>query len=228
MYNFSEIIEKEFVEKVLPIKYSSRGILVSEGFAFCSFCISKNVNLILESGVYKGQSTRIWLKFFQNIPVISVDKKLREEVKIEFKQIENSILVQDDAKSFFPSYISKNPEKRIGVFIDGPKGEEAIELLEKCFSFKNVLVAGMHDVHKISFEKPNITRKILDDKNSVNFYTDNEGFIQRYSYLDSDKNMYGKGDEEVFWSPGKLKSKKLGVLRNLGSYGPTVAFMIRN
>lgn len=227
MYKFNELTEKKYVENVIPMKYYSRGILMSEGFAFCSFCELHNVDLIIESGIYGGQSTRIWSRFFKDIPIISVDKILKGEVIDEFKDVKNVTLVKADAKSFLPDYISKNPGKRIGVFIDGPKGEEAIQLLKKCFEIQNVFVAGMHDVHKLSFEKPNNTREILDKEGIIHFFTDDKEFVEVYSYLDSDKNMVGRGTEDIFWSPGKLNSKEFGVLRLLGSYGPTVAIMLK-
>ncbi|MHA1290871.1 MAG: hypothetical protein ACTSPB_26090 [Candidatus Thorarchaeota archaeon] len=51
--------EKDFVEEVLPLPYVARGILASEGFALCAISKYFKVSLILESGVYKGQSTLV-------------------------------------------------------------------------------------------------------------------------------------------------------------------------
>lgn len=224
-----ENTKEEFNSKVLPITYEPRGILLSEGFAFCSLCRSLSVNMIIESGVYQGQSTKIWIRFFSRIPIISIDLRLRKIAIDLCKDIPNVQLVAGDSKVLLPKLLEQNSEKKIGIFIDGPKGESAIELLEKCLVFNNVVVVGMHDVHKISFEKENLTREILDEKGIVDLYTDDDEFVQKYSYMDNDENLLKKKEteEDVFWSPGRLNSKQFGVLRNLGSYGPTAAFVYK-
>ena len=48
----------------LTKKYEERGILHSEMLAICSICKKLNIDIIIESGRGRGQSTEILSKFF--------------------------------------------------------------------------------------------------------------------------------------------------------------------
>ena len=225
MYVFNKEIETEFTDRVLPLECASRGILASEGFAFCCYCKQHNIDLIIESGVYNGQSTLIWSKFFPDIHIIAIDRELKQSTIEKLAWNKKIILKKQAGRSFVHYCIKNNPEKRIAVFIDGPKGNAAIELTKQCFMFENVFVAAMHDTHKVSFNKPNKTRTIVDDTHGFSFHSDNLEFVNQFSFMDSPKNYIGQGDEDIYWLPGYLMSKKSGMIRSLGSYGPTISIM---
>lgn len=226
MVNFSNI-EEEFCRKVLPLKCQSRGILPSEGFAFCALCVANKVNLIIESGIYNGQSTLIWSKFFSGLRVISIDMEFKPEV---LKRFADNHLVQfenGNAYTSLPYLLMRYPEKRIGIFIDGPKGMDALGLAATLFHFPNVFVVGTHDLHKESFGKPNKRRAYLDEHCPMDYYTDDEWFVNRFRYMDSPLNYFGQGDEDVYWEPYVLKTRSTKQSRNLGSYGPTAGFLVK-
>ena len=68
---FSACIGK-FEKRVMPNTKISRGILNSEGFAFCALAEELGVDLIVESGVCNGGSTTILGKYFSKIPIVSI------------------------------------------------------------------------------------------------------------------------------------------------------------
>jgi len=226
--------EKEFVEKMLPMPFVARGILASEGFAFCAISKHFKANLILESGVYKGQSTSIWSKFFSNSKVIAIDKVLLESTVKKFTSVSNVELRKGSGETLLPKLIRENSNERITVFIDGPKGMDAIDLAEECLSFDNVFMVGLHDFHTMTknrsvrdHEGKNIRRIKLDEMGIADFYTDDLEFLQLYSYMDSAPNLTGLGDEDYYWAPYWLMSKQHGKVATFGSYGPTIAFILR-
>jgi len=224
---YCEDIEQEFIENVLPLEYFSRGILASEGFCFCAFSKFFEVDLILESGVYNGLSTTIWSKFFRNIPIIAIDKNLREDAIQRFKLVGNVQLKEGDSENLLPILIKENSEKRIAIFIDGPKKLSAIILASKCLEFENVVLVGIHDLCKKSNGLISKTREFLDKSKLIDFYTDDLEFIKRYSFMDSTENFIGNGDEELYWQPGGNVSKLCGRVPSFEGHGPTIGFILR-
>ena len=226
-------VEKEFVDKMLPMPFVARGILASEGFAFCAIAKQMGVDLIIESGVYEGQSTYIWSKFFSDSKIIAIDKDFLPATIERFSSIHNVDFWEGDGYRLLPELIQKNPDKKIAIFIDGPKGMRAIDLAVQCFKYDNVMMVGLHDFHTISKNKklgnkaPNVRRTRLDDSGVVDLYTDDSEFVRLYSYMDSVLNFTGQGDEDLYWTPYWLMSKTEGKFATFGSYGPTIAFIIR-
>ena len=228
MFIFPKKFENEFVEKVLPLECVARGILASEGFAFCAFCKLYNIDMIIESGVYNGQSTLIWSKFFRDISIIAIDAELKTSTLEKFELNENVIFYNGNARNYLPRRIKENPEKRIAVFIDGPKGLTAIKLAKKCFAFDNVFMVGVHDTHKLSFNKLNETRLVADNLKETKFHTDDVDFVKQYKYMDVVPNSVGTGDEDICWRPYGLLNKIDLSERCLGSYGPTISFLLKD
>ncbi len=229
MYAFHQEIENEFVEKVLPIDCVSRGILPSEGFAFCAYCRQYNIDMIIESGVYNGQSTLIWSKFFGlNTQIVAVDRELLGQTVKKFNHLDNVIMIKGDGRELLRYLIKVNPASRIAIFIDGPKGEMAIALARKCFESENVFVAAIHDTHKLSFGFQNKTRTIVDSISDFKFHSDDKEFVKKYKYMDRELYLLGEGDEAIYWVPYKLIDRLHDSERSLGSYGPTVSIMSKD
>lgn len=217
-----EKIEEEFVRKVLPINFLPKGIIPSEGFAFCALSKSLSIEMILESGVCNGMSTLMWSKFFQTTPIIAVDKSLPKSTTNRFGLVSNVQLLAGKGENLLPSLIQKNSQKKIAIFIDGPKGMNAVNLAKRCLEFSNVCMVGVHDVHKISVGKPCKVRQFLDDTKAIDFYTDDLEFVEKYSFMDELKNCIG----QIHWKPGWIKSGESWI-QSLGNYAPTIGFMLK-
>lgn len=214
---FSNSIEK-FKSRVFPVEWVPRGILMSEGFAVCAIADYITVDLIIESGIFNGKSTVIWSKYFShsNVPVIAVDLVIREKAKENLKTfVDNKQLtvISGNGIELLPELIQQNTGKRIGLFIDGPKSYEAVDLAKVCFSLgSNVLFSAFHDSNKAS-----TTRGYLEKWNVNKFYTDDEDFVKEYSFLDVDESKYDC-EQNLQWTPYKiLPDRSLG-----GSYGMTM------
>lgn len=115
---------------------------------------------------------------------------------------------EGDSWDVIPSLLDKHQKHNIGLFIDGPKGEEALALAEKCLTnLSPVKIVGVHDMcvefydHMMSTWMPDV------------FYSDDQRFRQRFISIDT-------ADNEWLFSDGKqLKVKYpdgfvVGISRN--------------
>lgn len=176
---------QRFTERVLPLQFQQRGILLSEGLAFCAMCDMLGIQVIIESGIAGGRSTEIWARYFDG-PTYAIDdcrlyrRQLFEETKNRLAQYQNIRFIMGDSFSAIPELLlSLGNGVRTAVFIDGPKGFRAMELAEKCFGLSSSLVfVGIHDMCQ------EFDNHLMDHWPSTFFYTDDLVFQGAYSYLD--------------------------------------------
>jgi len=212
-----------FQEKTLPITWAPRGILLSEGFAFCAAADLFNVDAVIESGVWDGHSTEIWAKYFlPEINITAIDIEIRKEA-LKHLAPYNIDLVKKDSGKVLPNYIRTLHQKKIGIFIDGPKGHEAIGLGKACLEFPNVAFVGIHDVHKLSFGRINATRIEMDKWGRAQFFTDEDWFVETYAWLDEGESQRDN-EQRLTWVLYELITDPGLPKRKLGSYGPTIGF----
>jgi len=129
--------------------YFDRGILPTEAFAFISYCKALNVDMVIESGTAYGQSCYLYAKYL-NIPVHTIDN-----VSHYGNQAQNTAQTRcidlpvtfhiGDSNILLPQLIEQFKNKRIAVFIDGPKGSAAQVLRNKIWKNDNVVIAALHD-----------------------------------------------------------------------------------
>jgi len=220
---------KEYRIQIDPIKWYERSILLSEGLLVCAMADLMDVDIFIESGVYEGKSTEIWGRYFahRRIPVFATDVVLRKGVRERLSYLPDVTLYEVDGSVLIKNIVTEevNRDKRIGVFIDGPKGEIAANLAEELIGYSNVKFVAVHDCHKMSFGEQNYPRIALEKHTGDKFFSDNELFVDTYSYLDRDS--IGKLDEgqHARWYPGEIRIEDEKT-RVLGSYGPTVGVIL--
>lgn len=202
-----------------------RSILFSEGFLFCAICDLCDVGVILESGIYNAGSTFIWAKYFKK-GVKAWDVHIRSEAIDRLKGYRKVELTRGDGRFGIKEFLNKNEYRNVGIFLDGPKGIEAVNWAKRFINDINVKFVGIHDCHRISYGKTNQTRIEMEKYQGLQFYSDYQPFIDEYSYLD--KNIIGKRDEEqkISWYPYKIIDDRK-VDRSLGSYGMTMGFLLK-
>lgn len=215
----------ETFQRMLPVEWAARSILLSEGFAFCAMCDLFDIDTIIESGIYNGRSTLIWSKYReQKFDIFAIDKTLREEAAQLLVQSHNVIQIAGDGMIEVPKRIGFLPMRKVAVFLDGPKGSQAVHLAKKCLKdFPQVKFVGVHDCHNLTRGKENETRKLMRESDAF-FFTDEEWFTDKFGFLDIDE---GQLDEEQFanWKPGGYVYTNGKPERILGSYGPTIGFL---
>lgn len=209
-----------FVEKVLPLPWLERSILLSEGFAVCAVGDMRNIDMFIESGIYNGRSTQIWAKYFSEIPVIAIDLILKKETKARLKCHKNVKLLEGDGFELVKKVITNNSHKRIGVFLDGPKSVDAIRLAKRIIKHTPVKYVAMHDLYK-KLE----SRGLANSWKRIKFYSDEKWFVDEYSFLDK-KESQRDSIKGMRWVPGKYLNDDGSDRNVLQSYGPTVGIVI--
>lgn len=121
--------------------YRVKGIFYSEMFLFVRTCLQAGVTLVIESGVRHGMSTAI-LAAVKRWPVISID---RSESALAGTPPDGVTFVHGEAQTVLPDLLSRSGATRIGVLIDGPKGDEARTLKDMCLIYPAVKVVAIHN-----------------------------------------------------------------------------------
>ena len=134
--------------------YPDNSVFFSEAFALYSLVKKFKIDVFIESGVYRGGSTSVWGRVLPEVKVFSVDylkegrepRKKWEGVKSVMEPLYPNInFIEGNGNIILPQLIEENPDKRIGVFVDGPKDEEGLKLAKKCLSYDNVFFSSLHD-----------------------------------------------------------------------------------
>jgi len=203
-------------KKILPLKVNHGGIFLSEGFSFCAMCDLFNIDVIIESGVCNGFSTDIFSSYFTEKPAIcSVDYKVKDEVRQRFSNRKVSFFEGDGNKVVLDVVENQSSSDKVGIFLDGPKGNDAITLAQKCLKYDNVKFVGIHDLFKnikmynlavINGEKP-FPRKVMEEANNSFMFTDEDWFVGGYSWIDNNTGVSSMNSE-------------------LGSYGYTIGYLV--
>ena len=213
--------DQVFGEKTLWV---SRGILMSEGLSICAAMDLYKIDMLIESGICNGHSTQIWLNYDNNISIKAFDIKIKESTKKRLSLEKNLFMECGNSKVLVPEAIKNNTNKRIGVFIDGPKGVASLRLAEKCYLYDNVSFVAVHDLNAALGLQTGF-RSLANKLEAVSFFTDEVWFVDTYKDLDiNESNQHDTGD---VWEP--YKRTRNGVTYSLGgSYGWTVGFLLKN
>lgn len=211
-----------FMERAASVPWQQRSILLSEAFAFCVIADLFDVDIILESGIYLGRSTEIWANYFPDKQVCAVDQRLKEKVKERLQGYDNITLIEEDGLHSLNLLIEKFRNKKIGIFMDGPKGKFAIDWGKEALSQQGVKFFALHDISK----SKKAIREYFISLNKENFFTDEEWFIDEYSKMDKNESNWDKR-QGLIWIPFKLIFEDRKRDKILGSYGPTIGFAFK-
>lgn len=136
----------QFINTTKHIDYLDNGIFDSELFVIYSLFKKLNCDLLIESGICYGYSTKILL---HSLNVDHCGIELSSQF-VEFgrkleKEHSNFKFYNEDSSLIIPKIIKENEDKNIFVNIDGPKGENAIKLKNNIKNYKNVKAISIHD-----------------------------------------------------------------------------------
>lgn len=129
----------EFTARTAGIAYHHRGAFFSELYLFASLCMERGVTQIIESGVYHGVSSRVFRAIWPG-RVVSIECR-PESVPADLI----GDVVIGDGVTMVPSFVRASQSEVVGVFLDGPKGNAAIQLREWCLAHPHVPVVAQHD-----------------------------------------------------------------------------------
>lgn len=144
-------MEKNFTNILRNVKKEKLGLNIEDGKLIAEHIEKINPELIIESGRARGVSTEIFAKCFPDKKIISIDyDKNSQNSKYSEKKLQkynNVKLVYGDSREIIEKYLTKKSH----IFIDGPKGHEAILLAIQLFENKNVMSISLDDFPKSSY-----------------------------------------------------------------------------
>ncbi|CAE8591517.1 unnamed protein product [Polarella glacialis] len=170
---FRSFLDRFVASGVYDMEVTENSVLFSEAFAFTAFCHLHEVDLVLESGVYKGVSTEIWSLFAKD--VAAVDIFIPPEAEKRLQQRPNVQLEVGDGRTVLPMLLEQHAGRRAAVFIDGPKGELAIRLALSLVEHPQVAFVAMHDMEPYRGELQRL---------GACFFSDEAWFQAAYGHLD--------------------------------------------
>jgi hypothetical protein len=199
--------------------FEDRGILNSEMLCVCSVSEALGVDVFIESGRWRGQSTEILSRYFEGKPVIVESIEVfRDEnafhVEEKMKNRKNIRLRYGDANDVVPRLVKLYAGKKIAILFDGPKGGPALDIFRLSLAKNDSIVAGFfHDMRKPTEEMPNQSRREMENVFPEAFFTDDDDFVKEFGSMD-------KTCEVALWRPYHIDGKKIG------SYGPTIGLIL--
>ena len=199
---FCEIADKiinKYIKNNSHLTYYRQGIFFSEGFSFCNFYDIFECDIIIESGLRFGGSTRMFLNYFDNDTIIKTNDLCSETTKNDIKNTINLIREEHPKRdwAFYPGDGKKvvidlikkyeNTDKKIAILLDGPKYDLALEIQEMCFKFNNVKFVAIHDMGQGPYNRrinvKYITNSIdkLRKLDNFIFSTDSSWYRKKYA-----------------------------------------------
>lgn len=207
--------EKFFSGIINNIEYEPRGMLNSELLLVVSLIKKMNLKHIIESGRARGYSTHVFCELFHNedykISSIDLDNSSEDAKYSEkmLKKYNNLDMIYGDSNEVIPKLIKDD----CAIIIDGPKGDNALQLGLKLLNNEKVKVIFIHDLHKNTFH-----RNIFEILFNNYFCSDDLDFVDRFMYLDKNcwKKLKNKGENQYIRKGKKIDSyaSTLGVIFN--------------
>jgi hypothetical protein len=195
--------------------YEARGILHSEAALLVVTCQALGITHIVESGRARGQSTYMLGKYLSHVQVLSIEKRADHPdeafARERLKELPNVRLALGDGKvDLVPAVMGiANMGNRVAVLCDGPKGHEAIELVDACLKHPYVRVGFIHDMRRLDHGAPSPYRAAAEARFEESRFTDDPEYVRVMSWMDENiakaGGPCGPDHEKVF-----------------GSYGPTI------
>lgn len=213
-----------FRDRVLPIPWTPRSILTSEGFAVCAMADLHGIDALIETGVCNGRSTEMWARYLPPpAAIIAIDWAVTDAARTRLTPYNNVLLCEGDATRLLPATVKQMRKRRVGVFIDGPKGEAAVELARQCMAHPHVAFVGVHDMPKLLHGRPHAERDLLEAVGGPQWFTDDQWFVDAYESLDADDSHWDD-EQGTRWTPG-FRNERSKEPVPLGSYGYTIGFL---
>ena len=201
--------------------FQPRGILHSEMLIVCALCESFNVDVIIESGRFLGQSTYLLAKYFENSAVVIESIERNRDKNAEFceRRLQGFHgrvnLLYGDCLNLLPKLLKKHAGEKTAVLLDGPKGQMALNLFKESLKYrqgKNVVLGFFHDTRK---DAP--YRDLFESSFKRVFFSDDPEYVE--IFRDLDKNCILQTKAEI--SPHSWQPYMKGNQR-IESYGPTL------
>jgi hypothetical protein len=206
----------DFLASLAAEPYEHRGIPHSEMALIIETCRRMGVQVVIESGRARGQSTYMLAKYLPEAHVHSVELRDHPDedfAKARLANFANVELHCGDGKEFVPALAHMHWRGPVAILCDGPKGAAAVDIIARCFEYPHVVVAFVHDMRALDHGGPSPHRAYAVERFPNVRFSDDPRLIDRTKWLDVNvvaaNGPVGPDHEKEF-----------------GSYGPTVGVFV--
>ena len=198
--------------------YEHRGIIHSEMALIIHTCRRLRIEVVVESGRARGQSTYLLAKYLPDVAIHSVELRNGADEDFGGKRVAhlaNLVLHSGDGRTLLPQIALASVPYRTAILCDGPKGAAAVAVIEECFEWPHVLVGFIHDMRKLDHGGPSPHRAAAVERFANARFSDDPLLVAGSSWLDA--NVIAAGGPV-----GPAHE------REFGSYGPTVGVFMNS
>lgn len=200
------------LEAIAAEPYEHRGIIHSEMALIIGTVRRLGVEVVIESGRARGQSTYMLSKYLPHVLIHSVEMRNDPDARYGIARcadLPNVALHHGNGADIVPELVAANAPQRTAVLCDGPKGAAAVSILERCFDHSHVVVGFIHDMRKLDHGGPSPHRAAAVERLPYHMFSDDPRIVAGLFWMDA--NVV-RGGQIV----GPLHEAEFG------SYGPTV------
>jgi len=199
--------------------YEPRGILHSEMALIVHTCRRMGIQVVVESGRARGQSTYMLAKYLPDACINSVELRDHPDEAIARERLagfQNVSLHTGDGAERVPFLVEQAPRVYpVAILLDGPKGAAAVSILQRCFEFPHVLVGFIHDMRRLDHGGPSPHRADAIARLPKHAFSDDPRLVQATSWMDAG----------ILEAGGPCGPKHEA---EFGSYGPTLGVFLNN
>lgn len=196
--------------------YEHRGILHSEMALIIHTARRLGIEVFIESGRARGQSTCLLSKYLPHVQIHSVEMRSDADAEYGWSRcvgLPNVRLHAGDGRHVVPHLAAAAAPKRTAILCDGPKGAAAVAIIEQCFAHPHVLVGFIHDMRKLDHGGPSPHRAAAITRLPRHAFSDDPRITSASAWMD--QNVVAAGGPA-----GPAHEQEFG------SYGPTVGIFV--
>ena len=207
------------LEAIAAEPYEPRGIPHSEMALVISTARRLGIEVFIESGRARGQSTYMLAKYLPNAEIYSVDARPNHPdeafARERLKAFTNVTLYINDGAVALLGLAAKSAPRPTAVLCDGPKGLFAVAVVERCLRHPHVKAGFIHDMRPIDHGVPSPYRAAAQAVFPGAMFSDDPDYVAATSWLDA----------KVVEAGGPVGPKQIA---EFGSYGPTLGVFLNH
>lgn len=197
-------------------------VLPSEAFLFHSLADLQGVQVIVESGVGNGGSTRAACAWARAVPgrrVLALERALKDSVAADLAPACQGVLEMRSGDAFaaldWALHSVGAQNHSVALLLDGPKGRVAVRMAEDALRrFPGLRVAAIHDVPRLDGryrdeDGRHLTRVAMEASPCLQVFSDESWYVANYAR---------QIDADAEWDDDSA---------NTGSYGPVLGAFVR-